>query len=234
MNRAERRKEEAERRHALDRANKQMQLEVRRLYTRFESETHEEIKTSELNISCRKGCAHCCEQAVVVSIFEARFIVANNRSTVLQVLDELRAQEALDKELTRSLGIQHTLEAGTNECHGYLADFADRWFDLRKPCAFLDPRTKFCRIYEDRPLACRAHFVVEEPPERCAERPEPGAPRIQINGLMPRAMLRASEHVADLSRYTNDVMFNGHLPMMVLYALEGGSSATSGASCDSE
>lgn len=43
--------------------------------------------------------------------------------------------------------------------------YADRYFTLRRKCPFLVAGK--CAVYEQRPVACRVHFSLEETPDLC-------------------------------------------------------------------
>lgn len=94
-------------------------------------------------IRCKKSCAACCYILVTTSQDEAALIANRVRSDVPIDMDRLRKQAEVSND-------------------------SDAWFSQPmeiKRCVFLDDGNN-CRIYEDRPTACRNHFSVS-PPVMC-------------------------------------------------------------------
>ena len=91
-------------------------------------------------VVCRAGCSACCGQYVAVSRNEARHLVHVAKAT------------GIDIDWDRAHRQAHVSE--------------EEWRNLPRsdqPCVFLDPATQRCRVYFDRPLACRKYFVVSDP-----------------------------------------------------------------------
>ena len=111
----------------------------------------EEASQTELaqQITCRKGCAHCCHINVSVTPEEADLLL------------EVGLAKGLSIDPKRLLKQIHWKD--------------EDW--LQQPradarCVFLgDDNT--CQVYEDRPLSCRKYFVVTEP-ELCNIEKHPG------------------------------------------------------------
>lgn len=99
-------------------------------------------------ISCKSGCFHCCHYQVEIT-FEEALVLAN------YVLEE---KVVIDQEL---LEIQSKIPDSN-------------WYEypeeLRK-CVFVGEKGE-CRVYEDRPMACRKHNVVSSA-EFCQGSPGP-------------------------------------------------------------
>jgi Fe-S-cluster containining protein len=134
-------------------------------------ETRDEIRpylnSTEESISCRKGCAHCCEHFVSVSVSHALvvtdYLVANEKaissflhsyenwigaieanppaSAIFHILEESTASSAMVKPSSQEmLGAYHSFSI---------------------PCPFLDHGQ--CAIYPVRPICCAAYFSVSSP-----------------------------------------------------------------------
>lgn len=91
-------------------------------------------------VVCRAGCAACCGQYVAVSRDEARHLV------------HVAKAKGIDIDWDRAKRQAHVPEGEWH--HLPLSD---------QPCVFLDAATRQCRVYFDRPLACRKYFVVSDP-----------------------------------------------------------------------
>jgi len=101
-------------------------------------------------ISCRKGCAHCCHLNVSATYPEAALLVALVREEKIP-LDWARVKRQAQ---FAGPAVWHT------------QPFADQ------RCVFLSDDNA-CRVYEHRPSACRRHFVVSDPGE-CDTQKHPG------------------------------------------------------------
>ena len=84
--------------------------------------------------ACHKGCAWCCNFEVTVRFADAA-------------------------QLARRARAEPALEAKVRATAARVAHLEDAVARLRAaiPCAFLDPASGACRVYADRPLACRAY-----------------------------------------------------------------------------
>ena len=99
-------------------------------------------------ISCKRGCAHCCNLMPTVSILEAL--------AILEELGDMWTFDGVRCEALRYLGLlELSLENSTV------------WWEEQNGCMFLDSETLDCTIYETRPLTCRTHVVIS-PPDDCS------------------------------------------------------------------
>lgn len=108
-------------------------------------------------LPCKRGCAHCCHQFILVSVPEAMYMVKDLISTP-QGRKWLQAHSQVFNQ-------QAKLINGISERE--LGAIRNKWFDESTPCAFLDEQTKECVIYQNRPAVCRSYFV-KGSPEQCA------------------------------------------------------------------
>lgn len=89
--------------------------------------------------SCKKGCSHCCYIDVEITKDEA----------------ELLAKVCDDNDFTPDMDMLRALSKGKAN-----VPYEDR------ACIFLDKEKGECKVYGNRPLACRKYFVVNDP-DRC-------------------------------------------------------------------
>lgn len=108
-------------------------------------------------ISCRKGCAHCCHQFVATSEQEAKLIYRFCKEENIPI--------DVDK-LTRQKDYGDGIDWVTKE------DTA---------CVFLDENNT-CKIYEARPASCRK-YLVSSPPEQCDTKVNPQGRTIVFSTL---------------------------------------------------
>ena len=130
--------------------------QVRRVAKRFlglhEAIDEVMVKAGEkFDLSCTRGCAHCCRQVVTMSVFEAM--------TILEGLlwDPMRRRWYFEV-------VYPKIERQAKECMTSKVTVAS-WFDRRIDCVFL--RDNECQVYDRRPVACRVHAAIS-PPEVCA------------------------------------------------------------------
>lgn len=224
MNRHERRAQEASDRGNRHRANEKLRALMKTTYTRFDRDLQEDLslcKVTPESIPCKKGCSHCCEMAIFITFVEAKAIVLNHPEVVHKVTGELMRQE----ELCRTAGLtRRVLDIFDKTTGEERQAFNDRWWNLHTPCAFVDPETKACRVYENRPLACRSHLVVDTDPAACAARPPPGEVALVQGFNPPRAYDAALLGIYQDSQTLFGGPMIGTLPIMVLAALKGAGS----------
>lgn len=144
----------------LERASAKLSV-LNEAFDRDRAREHREAGIVE-RVSCGKSadCTGCCYQLLPsTSQLEGLHIVLKHRALVEEVEPELRRQKAL------------AAEQGVDQINpfdqGSMERFADQWFRQGVPCAFLDLEAKRCRIYEDRPSACRDYTLLDYPPEVC-------------------------------------------------------------------
>lgn len=108
-------------------------------------------------IPCKKGCDRCCYQFVVVSVPEAMYMIGE--------LMKWNVGRDWIKEHHKLLNEQAAFCKGYTEAR--LGEFQDKWFEAQKPCFFLERDSHTCKIYDRRPIVCRAHFTLDSA-EKCA------------------------------------------------------------------
>lgn len=150
-------------------------------------------------VSCRAGCAHCCDQMVSIGTADALTLA----EYVAAVPD---APAWIERIAEAARGTPPTLTRRA-------------YFDRRIPCVFLDRESKRCRVYERRPAACRLHFVVT-PAENCSHNGPGTATATAKLDLRP---LEAEVGRLDLAIHEQNprlgVRAVAPLPLMIIWAL---------------
>jgi Fe-S-cluster containining protein len=118
-----------------------------------------------LKIPCKRGCSNCCYDIAIVSQREMPPIIERLRRMSQDELDIVA--RGIDTWYARAR--QFGVNVFTSE-----PDARD-YFRAHLACPLLDQTTGDCRIYEDRPIACRGHYVANMTPDQCAVRPFLGA-----------------------------------------------------------
>ncbi len=147
--------------------------------------------------ACHEGCAWCCNFQVTVRFADAA-------------------------QLARRARAEPELEAVVRATAARIAHLGDPLARMRAaiPCAFLDAASGACRVYEDRPLACRAYRsrdwgwcrdLVHAPADRMT-----GAPVIH-EGLAIRKVVNAAMVAVTPAAWRA----RGELHAMVVRLLDG-------------
>jgi len=172
--------------------------EVRRMYREADDVLEKQIVRDQ-HVSCRKGCAHCCQLLALTTLPEAYLLaqwVARSPDSEVWV--------------SRLLAVAREVATCT--------DRGD-WFDRRIPCLFL-AADNTCRVYDDRPGCCR-WLAVRTPPELCA----PEARRETVERYDTRGLERYAIECAIRfhdERPEAGAVGVGLIPLAVLWALHIG------------
>ncbi len=94
-----------------------------------------------MNITCRRGCHHCCYLMPMVSLPEAAVIYD---SIGQERFDSMKQKFEDELKLLKAVGFS-----------------SNKLFENKYACTFLTGGQ--CSIYEDRPLTCRVHVVASDP-----------------------------------------------------------------------
>lgn len=113
-------------------------------------------------VSCKKGCAHCCKWPVEVSKAEAEYIFYLSRESNI-VIDEAYVRE-----------------------QAKLKDVPDYAGSRFKNCVFLD-KDNTCKIYDLRPITCRKYMVTNKS-KFCDSERYPNRNVIRVNTSEAAAM----------------------------------------------
>ncbi len=142
---------------------------VRSLASSISEIAVEHVQATGKDISCKKGCAHCCRQLVPVAPMEAKRLAEVVHAMPKKRADALRRRfvEAKTRLIAAKLLLPKAPKGSTalisTEKDPVAAwnDVSNRYFALQIDCPFLDDGA--CSIYDERPIACREYNVVTDP-----------------------------------------------------------------------
>jgi Fe-S-cluster containining protein len=132
-----------------------------------------------IEISCRPGCAHCCHIEVSITAQEAALL----------------ARTAHDE------GIEIDMQRARVQAE------AEQWSDVPpelRACVFLNQHDG-CKVYENRPLACRNYHVITSP-DACDSIRHPGAEVINFVSVRSEILLSAARLATNNGRLADMVM----------------------------
>jgi Fe-S-cluster containining protein len=122
-------------------------------------------------IPCKKGCHACCYEAVLMTHFEAEPFVDALRALPKDVRRGIKLRLLDWFRRMKKAGVKFGGEPNRSE-----------YYKAHLACPALDPETKACLIYDARPIACRAHHIVNASPDVCSNIVEnPRVPSIMLN-----------------------------------------------------
>jgi len=114
------------------------------------------IEEAERDITCKKGCSHCCSRIVVASRLEAlalaEYIEAHSGEEFNTLIDHINTHAETQKNFIDERSEKQDEDA--------------IWFNKQIPCPLL--KDGICSMYEGRPLSCRIHNSLDDP-EKCLE-----------------------------------------------------------------
>jgi Fe-S-cluster containining protein len=145
-------------------------------------------------VSCRKGCASCCYQAIPLSPPEV-FLLYD----IVEVMPEARQEQVLARfveaeEQLEGKGFHERFEVVTTTEE--LGELAAAYFKLGLPCPFLEG--KVCSIYDSRPASCR-EYLVTTPAQHCAEIGTKPIRSMPMSIRMSEALCRVAARVLDIA-----------------------------------
>jgi Fe-S-cluster containining protein len=151
---------------SLARANgriRQLVMFMHQQVDREHDKPQKQISPGGMTVQCTDGCAHaptgCCSLLTLVEQSEADYIASRNPEALARAAPRLVANE----KAAVAAGISGPMLGKMFETVALERKMAAVYHQLALPCAFLDLETRRCTVYQDRPLACRTHFVLSDP-----------------------------------------------------------------------
>lgn len=113
-----------------------------------------EADEAKKQISCKRGCHHCCFNLVKATLAEGAAVAAHLVET--DQFEKYRPQLEKTARLATSV-----VDSGDEGSFRYLAS--------KTPCAFL--KDGECSVYDLRPMSCRTYYVATSPDNCSPDRP---------------------------------------------------------------
>lgn len=131
----------------------------------FVGMTENAIENSGGKISCRKGCAACCRQAIPLAEIEAYQIAEMIESLPEPKRSEMKTRFARAWQHFYKTGWFERLDSCEAASHEERDKIVMEYFGEQIACPFLEDEC--CSIHPVRPLACR-EYLVTSPAENCS------------------------------------------------------------------
>lgn len=130
----------------------------------FVGMTEKAIENAGGKISCSKGCAACCRQAIPLAEIEAYRV-----AEIIESMPEPRRSKMKNRfekawQHFYEIGWFERLDNCAHASHDERSKIVMEYFYEQIACPFLEDEC--CSIHEARPLACR-EYLVTSPPENC-------------------------------------------------------------------
>lgn len=151
-------------------------------------------RANKMGASCAKGCSHCCYLLTTISVADAVLIAER----LLRKPDWLTWLPRLADDARASFHADGS------------AIGREDYFDNQQPCSFLSDG--LCSVYEQRPVACRTHFVTTEP-SRCSS--------VERNARVSKVDVQdlEMEGARISTQFGGGEFLYGPLPLMVMHGL---------------
>jgi Fe-S-cluster containining protein len=151
------------------------------------------VQAAEANgtpVSCKKGCAACCRQVVLLSEQEARHLhdLVGRLPEPQRAAIEARFAQAGQR--LHEAGLLEPLRRLAQLRRDEIAALSLRYFALFLDCPFLEAEA--CSIYADRPLLCR-EYVVTSPAANCSRPAEVAIRGVPLAAQMSTVIARLGD-----------------------------------------
>jgi len=134
---------------------------LRTAYTLIDEQFEKGVKEKELQLSCKKGCASCCHQLLMVTIPEAMIVISHVMMSDYRIANQFVQQ--FNKKGGEQIKLSLELMAESSQ-----EVRATKWWQLQQPCLLLKESDNTCGAYMARPPACRTYAVISDP-AKCKE-----------------------------------------------------------------
>ena len=124
-----------------------------------------EARAQGHEVTCKKGCAACCRQLVMLSEMEAHAIARLVNDLPEPRRSQVRSRFSEARHRLAEAGLSEPLRQREQWSEPERRAICSKYFSLQIPCPFLEEEC--CSIYPMRPLVCR-EYLVTSPAEMCA------------------------------------------------------------------
>ncbi len=191
-----------------------------RVFELFEQYQQMVIQHNNYKVSCKRGCAYCCNHWVEdVNSFEAEIIAEYLRKYFPDRIEKIVAQCIEDETVLNNIE-KLTLDKMSVESSGGAIDFIDLvlsvFYQMNRTCPLLSDNGA-CSIYKVRPLTCRIYMSFSEN-ALCA-------PEYQDTDDIPTYLLNLDENASEILdrlhfRYQRFPEETGLRSMLIKYLTE--------------
>jgi len=186
----------------------------------FEQYQHMVIQHNNYKISCKRGCAYCCNHWVEdVNSFEAEIIAEYLKKYFPENIEKIVSQGIDDEALLNNiekLTLDKMDATGNTGTIDYIDLVLSVFYQMNRPCPLLSENGA-CSIYKVRPLTCRIYMSFSEN-VLCA-------PEYQETDDIPTYLLNFDENASEILdrmhfRYQRFPEETGLRSMLVKYLTE--------------
>jgi Fe-S-cluster containining protein len=195
-------------------------LSYLRVFELFEQYQQMVIQHNNYNVSCKRGCAYCCNHWVEdVNSFEAEIIAEYLKKYFPDSIEKIVSQCIEDEAVLNNIE-KLTLDkmdvAGDTDSIDYIDLVLSVFYQMNRPCPLLS-ESGACSIYKVRPLTCRIYMSFSEN-ALCA-------PEYQETDDIPTYLLNLDENASEILdrlhfRYQRFPEETGLRSMLVKYLTE--------------
>lgn len=151
-----------------------MTVDVRTVHREFDVSMNMIVRAARAqghSVPCREKCSACCYDIAFTTETEMGPIVEHIAKMSPYRQDKIRAAVVSWEKRVRGVGIDPDMEpiepgdvaSGDDPAFNTRA----RFYSAHAPCPLLDLERHRCMVYEERPIACRGHWLIDQPASVC-------------------------------------------------------------------
>jgi Fe-S-cluster containining protein len=134
-------------------------IPARKLSSKIAVAHREMLARKGEKVPCRKGCCSCCSSLIPMSLPEV-FRLSEEFAEMPEDKNQRLLRDCIDsaQKILKKAGEDNSLHDFANNDKSKITELNEWYSELGIECPFLSKRG-LCKIYEQRPLACREHIV---------------------------------------------------------------------------
>jgi Fe-S-cluster containining protein len=140
---------------------------LRRIYAEFDVHMNDLVREARRlghSVPCKLGCDACCYDIAYTTESELEPIVEHILRMSTHLQDKIQRALTNWERRMRAVGISPDLEPEEHPP----PSIRQNYYKAKAACPLLDLKRHRCMVYEDRPLVCRGHYLIDEPSSKCA------------------------------------------------------------------